>query len=152
MPEFHTPAEIQISKNAAAEPAPAQNPNSRLQLIVMVVAFVLFVLSLGWGIFSGFAYAKSVATYNNVDILNTALGYYFKDQGVYPTADQFYNQQVLRLLYLNGMPKPEDASGACSAYTDFVYTQTNPKNFSLKFCLLQGVHGWPAGVNVLSSQ
>ena len=124
---------------------------SRLQLIVLVVAFVLFVVSIMLGVLSGISYGKSLATYHGVDTINQALQYYKKDQGVYPTPTQFSDDQILRLLYIDTMPVPADVTGSCSNYKDFQYTQTTRNDFTLQFCLLQAVNGWAAGVNHLSN-
>ncbi len=144
---------MEVAPQVQTPPASAKlmSGNPRLQLILMVVAFVLFAVSVIWGISSGNSYGKSVATYNNVDLINQALAFYFKDQSVYPSPTQFKDDQVLRLLYLSAMPKPEDVTGVCANFKDFIYSQTNPHNFTLQFCLLQSVNGWPAGVNVLKN-
>jgi hypothetical protein len=132
--------------------APAANPATpakanRLQLITSVVAFVLLALSLAWGVLSGIANAKSRETYASVGNLYQAVQYFYADQGSYPSVDQVMNQQVLTLDYLSAQPVPVDVSGKCAAYPEFEYVRNSSQSFSLSFCLLQGVGGYPAGLN-----
>lgn len=135
-------------------PPSARNiPREKLQLIVLVAVVLLFVLVLLWGIFSGLALGKAQSTYRQVDNINTALQYYFKDQDRYPTADQFSNQKILVPYYMQAMPTPQNTgSGACSNYKDFIYSQKSPKTFSLQFCLNADAYGVSKGMHILTEQ
>ncbi len=135
-------------------PPSARNmPKEKLQLVILVAVVILFVLVLLWGIFSGLALGKAQSTYRQVDNINTALGYYFKDQDRYPTADQFSNQKILVPYYMQAMPIPESAgSGVCSNYKDFLYSQKSPKTFTLQFCLNAKAYGVSKGVHILTEQ
>lgn len=125
--------------------------NNKLQLVALVVAVILFIAVGLLGVLSGFNRGKSLATYHNVDITYQALTMYKKDQSVYPTPVQFSDQQILRFLYLSGTPTPADVNGTCAKSSSFVYTQDNPNNFHLQFCLLQGINGYKSGLNTISS-
>ncbi len=135
-------------------PPSAKNiPREKLQLIVLVAVVLLFILILIWGIFSGLALGKAKSTYRQVENINTALKYYFKDQDRYPTADQFNNQKILVPYYIQAMPTPESAgSGACSNVKDFIYSQKNPKTFTFQFCMNAGANGLSKGVHILTEQ
>lgn len=123
----------------------------RLQSTTMVAALVLFFLSAIWGIYAGYQYGKSKATYQSVSHLYDALNFYYQDQGRYPSADQLYNQSILTAYnYIGNLPKPDDATGKCSEYKDFIYTQSKPSDFSLQFCLLKPVGGYSSGLNVIT--
>jgi len=128
------------------------NPSNKLQSIFLAAAFVLFVLSAVWGIFSGVASGKDQATYANVDALNSALHYYFSDQDQYPTATQFKDQLILVPLYLSSMPQPLSTGGSCAGINDFAYSQSKPSDFKLQFCLQQGTNGLSAGIHALSEK
>jgi len=120
---------------------------AKLQLVVLVVAFVLFGLSALFGIASGISYGKAEATYAYASRINQALGFYKNDQGRYPSVDQFYNQRILIPNYLSDLPSPQDVSGACSNYQSFAYAQTDPQTYSLIFCLTQNANGLKSGLH-----
>lgn len=139
------------NQNTTAVSPTAQKPQlSKAQQAVGVAAFVLLIIALFFGYRSGVARAHSLDTYHSVDSLNTALGYYFKDQEQYPTQDQFQNQQILTINYLTKQPQPSDVSGACSGNTTFTYSRPSLQTFQLQFCLEQGVKGLSAGVHTLT--
>lgn len=121
------------------------------QLIVGVAGFILLLLSVAWGSYSGASRARSLDTFRSVSTLKQALNYYMKDQNQYPTADQFSNQQILTLNYLSSMPVPTDASGACASQTKFDYSRPTPQTFSLQFCLTQGVSGLTQGMHIMTN-
>jgi hypothetical protein len=123
---------------------------SKAQQAIGVAAFVLLFISLFFGYRSGVARARSLDTYHSVDTLNTALGYYFKDQSEYPTQQQFQNQQILTINYLTTQPQPSDVSGACANDTTFDYSRPTAQTFQLQFCLQQGVKGLSVGEHVLT--
>lgn len=123
---------------------------NRLQSITLIAAVVLFLLSGIWGVYAGNQYGKSKATYVSVSHLYDALNFYYQDQGRFPSADQLYNQSVLNAYnYIGNLPVPDDATGICAPYQKFIYTQSTPRDFSLQFCLLKGVAGYPAGVSTI---
>ncbi len=124
---------------------------SKAQQAVGVAAFVLLLLALFFGYRSGIARARSLDTYHSVDVLNTALAYYFKDQSQYPTAQQFQNQQILTINYITTQPQPSDAAGVCAAQTSFAYSRPTAQTFALQFCLQQGVKGLSAGMHTLTA-
>lgn len=127
--------------------------HKRLQSISLIAASVLFLLCVFGGLYSGVQLGKSKATYESASAIYDALNYFHQDQGSYPSAEQFYNQQILvSYKYLNQFPKPEDASGTCSAYQDFIYTRPSSSDFQLQFCLTQPVGGYNAGVNVINGE
>ncbi|TSC66429.1 MAG: hypothetical protein G01um101477_86 [Candidatus Doudnabacteria bacterium Gr01-1014_77] len=139
--------------NEIIPPSARNISREKLQLIVLVAVVLLFALILIWGIFSGLALGKAKSTYRQVDNINTALQYYYKDQDRYPTADQFNNQKILVPYYMQSMPTPESAgSGACSNIKDFVYSQKTPKTFSLQFCMNAKANGLSGGVHILTEQ
>src|SRR3989344_1715957 len=102
---------------------PILNP-TKLQLITLIVAFLLVALFLIKGIFAGLALSRAKANYQNVETLAQALEYYHKDQGVYPSADQFNNQRILVPFYLAQMPGYVAQKGVCSESEGYIYTQT----------------------------
>ena len=123
---------------------------SKAQIAAGVAAFVLLICSIFIGFRSGVARAHSLDTYNSVDALNQALGFYFKDQTEYPTQQQFEAQQILTVNYLTAQPSPTDASGVCAGQTDFSYNRPSAKTFQLQFCLQQSVKGLSAGTHILT--
>ena len=131
-----------------------QNPTSstKLQSIFLAAAFVLFVLSLLWGIFAGMNLGKAKATYANVVSIHNALEYYHSDQDAYPTAAQFDNQLILVPLYISAMPKPVNPSSLCAGKNSFVYSQAKPSDFNLQFCLQSATAGLSKGFHVLSEK
>lgn len=130
-----------------------QNLNQeRLRLIVMILACVLFTLSLLFGIASGFSYGQSKATFSYAQKINQALAFYQSDQGRYPSATQFYDQRILVPDYLTDLPKPLDASSACASYNQFFYSQSNPQNFDLEFCMKQSASGLSAGSHIFTEK
>ena len=124
---------------------------TRPQLIVGVAGFILLLISVAWGGYSGVSRARSLDTLRSVNTLNQALTYYFQDQNQYPTAEQFSNQQILTLSYLSSMPVPTDASGQCSKLAQFDYSRPTSQTFSLQFCLTQGVDGLSQGAHTLTN-
>ncbi len=123
---------------------------STAQLAIGVAAFVLLLASLFFGYRSGVARAYSLDTYHSVSVISDALGYYFTDNNIYPTQQQFQNQEILTLNYLTAQPKPSDSSGVCAAQTDFNYARPSTQSFQLQFCLQQSVKGLSAGTHVLT--
>jgi hypothetical protein len=145
-----------VVPQSAPQPQPAPSlprPRSitKPQLITGVAGFILLLASLGGGVSSGIARAKSLDTYRSVNTLNQALTYYFQDQNQYPTAEQFNNQQILTLNYLNVMPVPTDASGTCANQSQFAYSRPTQQTFSMQFCLSQGVNGLSGGLHTLTN-
>ena len=126
--------------------------SNRLQSIYVTAAFILFVLALIFGMFSGVKSGKDQATYRNVETINNALHYYFTDQDSYPTAEQFNNQEILVPLYMPAIPVPDNVSGVCKDYQKFDYSQQNNQSFNLKFCLTKGLAGLSAGVHTLTEK
>jgi hypothetical protein len=126
--------------------------NSKLQSYLLAAAFILFVLALVFGIFSGVNHGRDKATLKNLETINTALGYYHSDQGRYPTAVQFNDQKILVPVYLKDMPTPQNVSGACAKNMEFVYSQKNASEFSIQFCLKQGADGISKGQHLLTQQ
>lgn len=126
--------------------------NPKLQLIVLVVACVLFGLSVLFGIAAGFSAGKSKATFDSVSAVNKALQYYKQDQGRFPTADQFYNQRILVPNYMDTVPEPQDLSGGCAKYTEFIYAQTAPSNYVLEFCLTSAAGGLGKGLHAFTEK
>ncbi len=135
-----------------AETIQKSEVSKKLQSIYLTAAFILFVLAVVFGIFSGVAQGKDRATYENVETLNNALQYYFSDQDRYPTAAQFNDQLILLPLYMSAMPEPKNASGLCEDYKKFEYAQKNSKSFELKFCLRKGTKGLSKGSHVLTEK
>ena len=123
---------------------------SKAQIAAGVAAFVLLLGSIFLGFRSGLARAHSLDTYNSVDALNQALGFYFQDQTEYPTEQQFDGQQILTVNYLTAQPAPTDASGVCTGQTSFSYNRPSAKTFQLQFCLQQAVKGLNAGTHILT--
>jgi|GEM_PF-833977 len=142
-------SEMQGSTALPSTPAPI---NSKLQLIILVVACVLFGLSLLFGIYSGFSLGRSEVTFQNAQQINIALQYYKADQVAYPTADQFYTQRILVPFYLPALPEPSDASGSCKNFTQFIYTQPAPGQFLLEFCLTSGTNGLGSGLHAFTEK
>ena len=124
----------------------------RVQKMILWAAVFLFVAGIGLGIISGITYAQSRATYQNALEVREALRYYRDDQDRYPSADQFRNQNILVPYYLDRLPSPVGASGTCAQYGAFVYSQASSRDFSLQFCLEQGVAGLSAGVHTFTEQ
>ncbi len=135
-----------------SEPIPQPGVNEKLQSIYVTAAFILFVLMIIWGIFSGVALGKDQATYKNVETLNNALHYYFSDQDRYPTATQFNDQQILVPLYMSKMPQPVNVSGICGESSQFEYSQKNSQTFNLNFCLRKGAYGLSKGIHNLTDK
>ena len=132
-----------------------QQPDQRkrkLQLTVLIVAVVLFALSLGLGVWAGLYRGRSLATYENANAILTALRSYKIDQTEFPSADQYQNQRILAPYYLRDYPVQVDHSGACGAFKDFIYSQTKPQNFTFQFCLSKAVSGLSAGVHTVTEQ
>jgi hypothetical protein len=131
-----------------------QNPvqNSKLQSYLLAAAFILFVLALVLGIFSGVTYGKDKATLRNLETISIALKYYNSDQDRYPTAAQFNDQRILTPVYMKDMPTPQNATGICSANTEFQYSQKKPSEFTIQFCLRQGADGFSKGQHVLTEK
>ncbi|GAC1413084.1 MAG: hypothetical protein NVSMB66_4040 [Candidatus Doudnabacteria bacterium] len=117
----------------------------KLQSYFLAAAFILLVLSLLLGIYSGVASGKDQATYKNVSAVYEALNYYNTDQGRYPSEVQFNEQKILIPSYLSAMPVPENAEGVCSSAKDFKYSQQSPDSFRLDFCLQKGAYGLGKG-------
>lgn len=134
-----------------AEQQKTANTNTKLQSILLAAAFILFVIFLLWGIFSGVTYGKDKATYKNIEAINDALTYYHSDQDRYPSAAQFSNQ-ILVPLYISAIPKPENAAGSCASYPEFKYSQTIATDFKIEFCLNQGYAGLSKGLHVLTAK
>ncbi len=142
-----------MEQNTLTGQQAAPQISSKLQSTILIVVFVLFVLFIFFGILSGLSFARSKATYANVQIINQGLTYFYSDQDHYPTADQYYNGRILATYnYMSDVPRPEDANGACKSYPDFVYSQSGPKHFALQFCLTQGVAGLSSGVHTLTDK
>jgi len=124
--------------------------NSKLQLIVLVVACVLLGLAVLFGIASGFSTGRSRATLASAQAINQALKYYSSDQGRYPSADQYYNQRILVPNYMQNLPLPQD--GSCSGRTDFIYSQDSPDQYRLEFCLTASAGGFGSGVHAFTEK
>jgi hypothetical protein len=124
----------------------------KLQSIVSIVVFVLFISSLVVGAYAGYTAGQSRATYENVLNINKALKYYYADQDIYPSQEQYLNQKILVPYYLREMPRPVGSGGSCSKYQNFDYSQSTSKKFALQFCLNKSTDGIPAGVHVLNEQ
>jgi hypothetical protein len=125
---------------------------SGLRLLILIIASLLFGFSLIFGISAGIAYGRSQATLAYVQKIGQALAYYKADQGIYPSADQFYNQRILVPDYLSDFPQPQESNGACSNYKQFFYSQQNPLSYNLQFCLSQKTGGLAAGVHILTQK
>lgn len=123
---------------------------TKQQLIILIAAFILFILAIIFGIMSGRWSAKANADYQNVMHLNAALNYYFSDQDRYPSADEFYNQKILVPQYLTSMPIVAGTGGVCAGYDQYFYSQSEPARFSLKFCLLKPVASLSKGPHELT--
>ncbi|MDB4939855.1 MAG: hypothetical protein JWO40_280 [Candidatus Doudnabacteria bacterium] len=133
---------------SVAQPA----KSSKLQSYFLAAAFVLFVLSIVLGIFSGVASGKDQATFKNVGNISNALQFYYSDQDRYPTETQFNDQKILIPFYISAIPKPENAQGVCAGVTDFKYTQQNAGSYKLDFCLVQGTAGLSKGMHTLTEK
>ncbi len=122
----------------------------RLQSLILTAAFILFAGAMVLGIFRGVTWGKDKATYKDVQTISSALQFYFSDQDRYPTATQFNDQKVLVPFYLSALPAPENVGGACSSSDQFIYTQSQPANFTLQFCLQRVSYRLDAGSHLLT--
>lgn len=126
---------------------------NKLQSKILVAAFVLLLVSVLWGAYSGYRVGQSKATLTQASNLNEALRFYYQDQDRYPSAEQFYNKNVLTAFnYISNLPKPENISGNCSSKTDFYYSQSSTQNFALSFCLTRSTGGFSKGTHTLTEK
>ena len=117
------------------------------QLISLIAAFIICLWALVAGIQSGLARERSRLTLSGSQSIISALGYYYSDQEVFPTADHFYNRNILVPFYLSAMPIHASVKGGCHDFAGYQYSRPNPKSFSLKYCLESGVEGRDAGIH-----
>ncbi len=142
----------QPNSNLPVPPIQQGNNFKKLQSLISIVVFVLFVASLAVGAYSGYTQGQAKATYDNVLNINKALKYYYADQDLYPSAEQFNNQKILVPYYLRAMPGAVANGGECAKYNEFQYSQSNSKKYSLQFCLNKAVDGVPAGIHTITEQ
>ncbi len=131
--------------------APEIKKFSKSQVAIFICSAAIFLLAAVLGSLSGITSGQSEATYVEARNVARAVQYFKSDQGQYPTEDQFVNQQILAPLYLQAMPKPEDASGICAKYPEFNYGPSGKYGYLLQFCLKQGVAGFPSGENYFTA-
>jgi hypothetical protein len=122
------------------------------QLAALIVAFLLCVWALWSGISSGLSRERSLQVYSNSRSVLSALKYYHADQEIYPTADQFFNREIMVPFYLSAMPVYPKQKGDCASFSNFQYSQSSPNSFSLKYCLESNTEGESAGVHQLTEK
>jgi hypothetical protein len=109
--------------------------------ITTVVAVVL-LLVLFFAFVQGNRAGQSKMVLENTAAIQKGFQYFFNDQGRYPTALEFTDNNLMR-SYITHFPPEEFAAGSCEK--SFDYKSSSPRTYELQFCLPKGRAGWPAG-------
>lgn len=119
--------------------------------IKTILGSLLAAVILLWAIVSGNANGKNLAQANAVVVasqnISSALMYFYKDQGRFPSPTEFAQSEIM-LNYLSSFPLPQFVSKTCSE--TFVYKRTDPNAFVLNFCLPEGVGNYQKGWNSIT--
>jgi len=120
-------------------------PKKIIQLLTVLAAAVVLLLVVFAGIQTGKNRAQSLVAAGNTKELTKGLGYFYGDNGRFPSAAEFQDNRNLMLNYFNVYPPAQLPLGKCpSSYT---YQRPTPQTFKLQFCLAAGWNGYNAGWN-----
>ena len=123
------------------------NPKFKLLLGSLIVAAVL-LLAVMLGLASGKNLAQAKTVVASAQALTKAFEYFYNDQGRFPTAVEFTNQNVM-LNYLSAYNLPVFASKICSE--SLLYKKTLSGGYELDFCLPAAAENYAQGWNKLQS-
>ncbi len=118
-------------------------------ILAVLVATVLLLISLFFGIRSGKANAQARIVYETADQLVKGLDNFFSDQDRFPDSAEFANPDIL-LNYFSRLPYNVSFGAACSE--NFIYKRAGLTGYQLDFCLTEGANGYLKGWNMLSVQ
>lgn len=119
-----------------------QNSITGFVAVVLLAAVLMAFLQ---GIKAG----QSKTVLANAATLQEGFQHFYNDQGRYPTALEFSDNNLMR-SYITNFPPQEFASGPCEK--SFDYRNPSPRSYELQFCLPKGRSGWPAGWSLVKSQ
>ncbi|MBI5529874.1 MAG: hypothetical protein HY918_00015 [Candidatus Doudnabacteria bacterium] len=123
------------------------NPKLKLLLGSLIVAAVLLLaVVLGLSAGKNLAQAETVAA--SAQSLAKAFEYFYNDQGRFPTAVEFTNQNVM-LNYLSGYNLPSFTSKICS--DSLQYKKALNGGYVLDFCLPTAARNYAKGWNKIQS-
>ncbi len=115
------------------------------QLLTVLAAAVILLLTVSAGADEGKALAQSEAVLNNAGSLAKGLHYFYGDQQRYPTAAEYSGDANLMLNYFNAFPPRDLSSGQCPL--SFDYQRPTAQTFKLDYCLSASWSGFLAGWN-----
>ena len=119
--------------------------NSIYLLTVFGMAVILFSV-IAWGRSNGEKQEQSLFLVQTAQSLQQGLGYFFHDQGRFPTASEFSNRQIMS-SYLTTTPL-NIPSGSCTS--SFKYQQLSASKYRLDFCLPASSGSFNSGWNTLT--
>jgi hypothetical protein len=116
--------------------------NKIVQYGLAGLALLIALLSVRGAWHNGQARAKSMVTLADAAQVNTALGYFFSDQGRYPSTLEFSSQDSFG-VYLNPFPPRQLTASECPSTLQ--YRNPNSSQYALYACLAKSANGRPAG-------
>ena len=117
-------------------------------LTVLVAAVVLLMVIL-WGRSSGQNRAVAESTVTTVDEITVALDYFYQDQGRYPSAVEFEDQNVMG-IYFSKFPVIFTPTKQCPE--PLVYKRPKTGFYQLNFCLPKSSGAFQKGWNSYSQE
>lgn len=109
-----------------------QVPNKLKFFLSSLLAAVILLLGLFWGINAGKQISQAQIILQTEQNTVTALQSFYNDQNRYPSATEFADQNTM-LNYLTNFPLPDFSSNICSQ--SFLYQRISADSFKLSFCL-----------------
>lgn len=120
-------------------------PKKVVQLLTVLAAAVVLLLSASTGITAGKNRAQASAVLANVASLTKGLQYFLGDNGRYPTAAEFQSNRDLMLNYFSVFPPTQLPLGKCPS--SYSYQRPSSQTFKLQFCLAASWNGYNSGWN-----
>ncbi|MEZ4180637.1 MAG: hypothetical protein R3B41_03985 [Candidatus Doudnabacteria bacterium] len=114
----------------------------KISLIIAIAILAVVAVWGGWA--QGRAVAQSKQILRDTKAMQEAFEYFYKDQGRYPSTDEFLDQNIMR-TYLTNFPPQEFATKNCAQ--TYQYLNPFPENYELRFCLPTGSQGFVSGWN-----
>lgn len=123
-------------------------PKQIIQILTVLAAAVILLLSVFAGAKSGQNLGRSAAVVSNAKELASGVNYFYGDQDRFPSAIEFQSDKNLMLNYFSDFPALDLPSSKCPK--SFVYQRPSPQAFKLNFCLPAKWGDFNAGWNQIA--
>jgi hypothetical protein len=123
-------------------------PKPIIQLLTVLAAAVILLMSVLAGAAAGKRRAQSQAVFANAMAVAQGLHYFYGDQTRFPSAIEFQGNLNLMLSYFTPFPPADIVSKNCPR--SFAYQRPMLQAFKLSYCLPDEWEGLAAGWNELN--